>query len=175
MADFAPAERRVLGRMLERDLNCPVTTSAGRLFDAVSALLGLRQRVAYEAQAAMMLEYAVDELEYNAYPVLLVPGVSPSGGDRGRAKGRFILDWGVMLEALLDDLRRGEDTATMAAKFHNALVDGIIAVACKCGAERVALSGGCFQNRILLERAYERMLRDAGKHCLYSPTYSWPT
>ena len=73
----------------------------------------------------------------------------------------LVLDWGELLEALLADLRRGVSVGVMMARFHNALVEGIVAVARVLGAERAALSGGCFQNRILLERAYRR-LTEAG-------------
>jgi len=73
----------------------------------------------------------------------------------------LVLDWGPLLEALLGDLRCGVPVGVMAARFHNALVEGIVTVARALGAERVALSGGCFQNRILLERAYRR-LTEAG-------------
>jgi len=65
------------------------------------------------------------------------------------------------LEALLADLRQGVSVRVMAARFHNALVEGTVAVARTLRIERAALSGGCFQNRILLERAYHR-LTEAG-------------
>jgi hydrogenase maturation protein HypF len=73
----------------------------------------------------------------------------------------LVLDWGPLLEALLADLRQGVSVGMMAARFHNALVEGIVAVARTLGVEQAALSGGCFQNRILLERAYRR-LTEAG-------------
>ncbi len=149
---FSSGERRLLRRMLERGVNSPLTSSAGRLFDAVAALVGLRQKVRFEAQAAMMLEYAVDETVTAAYPLPILnaqrsmPNAQP-----------LMLDWGPLLEALLADLRQGVPVGVMAARFHNALVEGIVAVALAVGAKRAALSGGCFQNRILLERAYRRL------------------
>jgi hydrogenase maturation protein HypF len=149
VAAFSSGERRLLQQMLERGVNSPVTSSAGRLFDAVAALVGLRQKARFEAQAAMMLEYAVDETVTGAYP-LPIHDSQP-----------LVLDWGALLEALLADLRRGAAVGVMAARFHNALVEGIVAVARTLGVERAALSGGCFQNRILLERAYHR-LTEAG-------------
>jgi len=146
---FSSGERRLLRQMLERGLNSPVTSSAGRLFDAVAALVGLRQKARFEAQAAMMLEYAVDETVAEAYPLPILNSQP------------LVLDWGPLLEALLADLRQGASVGVMAARFHNALVEGIVAVAQTLGVERAALSGGCFQNRILLERAYHR-LTEAG-------------
>jgi hydrogenase maturation protein HypF len=140
-----------LRQMLERGVNSPVTSSAGRLFDAVAALVGLRQEIRFEAQAAMMLEYAVDETVTDAYPFPMTQYPIPNTQS-------LVLDWGPLLEALLDDLRRGVPVGVMAAQFHNALVEGIVTVAQAVGAERAALSGGCFQNRILLERAYRRLM-----------------
>jgi hydrogenase maturation protein HypF len=145
VAAFSSRERRLLRQMLERGVNSPVTSSAGRLFDAVAALVGLRQKVRFEAQAAMMLEYAVDETVTGAYPFPILHSRP------------LVLDWGPLLEALLADSRQGVAVGVMAARFHNALVEGIVAVARAVGDERVALSGGCFQNRILLERAYRRL------------------
>jgi hydrogenase maturation protein HypF len=151
---FSRSERSLLRQMLERGVNSPVTSSAGRLFDAVAALVGLRQENRFEAQAAMMLEYAVDETVMDAYPL-------PISNTQYPNPQPLLLDWGPLLEALLADLRRGVSVGVMAARFHNALVEGIVAVARTLGAERAALSGGCFQNRILLERAHRR-LTDAG-------------
>jgi hydrogenase maturation protein HypF len=147
---FSAAERRLLQQMLERGVNSPVTSSAGRLFDAVAALVGLRQENRFEAQAAMMLEYAVDETVTDAYPL-------PISNIQYPTPQPLVLDWGPLLEALLTDLRRGVPVGVMVARFHNALVEGIVAVARAVGADRAALSGGCFQNRILLERAYRRL------------------
>jgi hydrogenase maturation protein HypF len=146
---FSSGERRLLRQMLERRVNSPVTSSAGRLFDAVAALVGLRQKARFEAQAAMMLEYAVDETVTEAYPLPILKSQP------------LVLDWGPLLEALLADLRQGVSVGVMAARFHNALVEGMVAVARTLGVERATLSGGCFQNRILLERAY-RCLTEAG-------------
>jgi hydrogenase maturation protein HypF len=156
VAAFSSGERRLLRQMLERGVNSPVTSSAGRLFDAVAALVGLRQKARFEAQAAMMLEYAVDETVTGAYPLSILNSQFSNPNSRP-----LVLDWGPLLEALLADLRRGAAVGVIAARFHNALVEGIVAVARTLGVERAALSGGCFQNRILLERAYHR-LTEAG-------------
>jgi len=156
VAAFTAGERRLLQQMLERGVNSPVTSSAGRLFDAVAALVGLRQKARFEAQAAMMLEYAVDETVTQAYPLSILDSQISNPNSRP-----LVLDWGPLLEALLADLRQGVSVGVMAARFHNALVEGIVAVARTLGADRAALSGGCFQNRFLLERAYRR-LTEAG-------------
>jgi hydrogenase maturation protein HypF len=156
VAAFSRSERGLLRQMLERGVNSPVTSSAGRLFDAVAALVGLRQENRFEAQAAMMLEYAVDETVTDAYPLSMTNDQIPNPKSQP-----LVLDWGPLLEALLDDLRRGAPVGVMAARFHNALVEGMVAVARTVRAKRAALSGGCFQNRILLERTYRR-LTEAG-------------
>jgi hydrogenase maturation protein HypF len=157
---FRPTERRLLGQMLDRGVNAPVTTSAGRLFDGVAALLGLHQRVSFEGQAAMALEWIADPTVAEAYPVdILATGVQPAASDETTPS--FVVDWRSLLTALLEDLRRGVAVERIAACFHNALVELIVQVAQLAGEPQVALSGGCFQNRWLTERAAQQ-LRQAG-------------
>jgi hydrogenase maturation protein HypF len=150
-ADLAPvgaytaAERRLFGQMLGRGVNAPLTTSAGRLFDGVAALVGLHQCVNFEGQAAMALEFAIDPAAEDAYPLELLAGDG------------LILDWRPLLEALLGDLRRSVPAGIMAARFHNALVEGAVSVAQRVGQARVVLSGGCFQNRYLTEHLARRL------------------
>jgi hydrogenase maturation protein HypF len=148
---FSRGEIAILRRMLAQAVNAPVTTSAGRLFDAVAAITDLRQGNSFEGQAAMELEFALaDTAAGDSYPVSLkVPGAA--------AGSLLILDWGPMMLALIDDLKQGSALSTVAARFHNALVEGITAVARRIALERVALSGGCFQNRYLTERAVRRL------------------
>ena len=150
---FSPGERRLLAQMLRRGVNSPMTTSAGRLFDGVAALLGLHQRVSFEGQAAIALEFAADTSIHEAYPLPLEP---PPGVEPG-SEAAFVLDWRPLVGAALDDLRRRVPAGIMAARFHNALVDAIVAAARQVGQSRVALSGGCFQNRWLTERAAARL------------------
>ena len=168
---FSVSERHLLSRMLARGVNAPVTTSAGRLFDGVAALIGLHREVSFEGQAAMALEFAADGREGGAYPIVLTtpaPALRACDGRRcGEDEGRrteeqvapSVLDWQPMVEAVLADLRAGVEQRIIAARFHNALVDAIIAVARSVGQPRVALTGGCFQNRLLTERAADRLER----------------
>ena len=127
---FSVSERHLLNRMLARGVNAPVTTSAGRLFDGVAALIGLHQEVSFEGQAAMALEFGADLREGGAYPIVLT-------NDEGRRAEEQItpsvLDWQPMVEAILADLRAGVEQRIIAARFHNALVDAIIAVARSVG------------------------------------------
>ncbi len=149
-------ERRLLGQMLAKGVNAPITTSAGRLFDGLAALLDLHQTVTYEGQAAMALEYVADPEVVEGYG-LKVAGSQPSTFNLQPAT----VDWLPLLEAVLADLARDVPVSTIAARCHNALVEAIVAVAQAVGESRVALSGGCFQNRLLTERAAQR-LRQAG-------------
>ncbi|MDD5305239.1 MAG: carbamoyltransferase HypF, partial [Elusimicrobia bacterium] len=142
VAAFAPAQRAVLGTMLVRGLSSPSTSSVGRLFDAVASLAGLRQTASFEGQAAMELEHAAENGRGEPYPFPLTGTV---------------VDWEPMLRALISDLRRGIPAAHVSARFHAGLVEAIVAVARRCGEPRVALSGGCFQNRVLLTRAIRRL------------------
>ena len=154
LAAFTPKEREVLRVMLRRGIHAPITSSAGRLFDAVAALIGLRQVAAFEAQAAMLLEDVAGRADGSGpYPVRL--------GRPGGADSPIVIDWGPMVRGLLEDRRRGVDAGIIAANVHETLVEYILAAAAAIGERRVALSGGCFQNRRLTERAVRR-LRDAG-------------
>ena len=151
LRSFSPPERATLNTMLTRGLNSPPTTSMGRLFDGVAALAGLCERVSFEGQAALALESALGGLETDAsYPLDLCSEASPA-----------LLDWEPLVEEVLADVARGAAGGLIAAKFHNALVEAIVAVARLVDIEQVVLTGGCFQNKYLTERAVIR-LRAAG-------------
>jgi hydrogenase maturation protein HypF len=131
--------------MLARDVNCPMTTSAGRLFDGVASLLGLAQRSSFEGQAAMALEFIADENETESYPFAL------------ESNSLLVLDWRPMIAALTADIAAGVAPARISARFHNGLIGAMVKVADRVGTPRVALSGGCFQNRRLVESAAARL------------------
>jgi hydrogenase maturation protein HypF len=154
VAAFTPRELRVLGRMMARGLNVPTTSSAGRLFDAVASLAGLRQRVRFEGQAAMELEWACTGTDTTErYPFACrVPEESP-----GRP---IVVDWEPLLVAVLADVRSGAALGWISARFHNALAEMIVEVARRVGEQRVVLTGGCFQNRRLTERAVARLAEE---------------
>jgi hydrogenase maturation protein HypF len=119
----------------------PRTSSAGRLFDGMASLLGLRQKNAFEGQAAMALEHCLDESETGAYPVRLT------------GKEPMTADWEPLLRAALADLDQGVPAGRISARFHNGLACLIVETAKAAGLERVALSGGVFQNAYLSEKA----------------------
>ncbi len=152
VAALAPTERQLLATMLDRGVNSPWTSSAGRLFDAVASILGLRQKSSFEGEAAMAVEFAA-ERAMNA--ATLVP---PSIAKQTRP---LVIDWQPTLAALVSATRSGVSAEDLAAAFHDALVDAIIAVARHVGIGRVLLTGGCFQNALLTERAVAK-LSDAG-------------
>lgn len=139
-------QRAVLLNQIERNVNAPVTSSVGRLFDAVSALAGVRQSVNYEAQAAIEFEALADTAEREAYEL-----------DISRQTG--IVDPLPLIRHMVADLRVGTTTPVIAARFHNGMARMVAEV---CGAIRddcrvneVALSGGVWQNISLLSRAVE--------------------
>lgn len=151
LAAMSDAERRIIRRMLVQGINSPRSSSVGRLFDAVAALLDLVQVSRYEGEAAMALEFALGEATaVDAYPLPL------------REHGATAeLDWAPLVHALLADSRRGAGLGHIAAAFHNALAAATVAAARRAGVHQVVLSGGCFQNRYLSERTIVA-LRAAG-------------
>jgi hydrogenase maturation protein HypF len=142
---FTDSELALLRQMLERGVQSPVTSSAGRLFDAVASLVGLRQRVRFEGQAAMELECA------------LQPGRNPAYCLGIKEGAPLIVDWEPMILRLLGDVTQGATIGAISALFHDALVEAIVQVAQRVGQEKVVLTGGCFQNRYLTERAVQRL------------------
>ena len=140
---FLEHELKLLHTMLQKNLNCPITSSAGRLFDAVASLVGLRQITRFEGQASMELEFAVHSFETDE--------------DYEFALSQETLDWEPMVRALISDVHESIPVGKIAAKFHNTLAEMIVAVARRVGEERVVLSGGCFQNKYLTERAIARL------------------
>jgi len=150
---FSGADLAILQQMLAKGINSPVTSSVGRLFDAVASLIGLRQRVTFEGQAAMELEYVVDQSTEESYLFKLEDGPP------------LIVNWEPLLKGILADVDRCESVAVISTKFHNALAEAIVGVACRVGVPQIALTGGCFQNRYLTERAVRRLRESGFKPC----------
>jgi hydrogenase maturation protein HypF len=144
--DFSVGDLAVIRQMLAKEQQAPITSSVGRLFDAVAALIGLRQQSTFESQAAMELEFAIHSCVCESYK-FEIKSTAPS-----------IIDCRPMLEEILDEVRKNVETGIIAAKFHNTLVEIIVAMARHVGQTRVVLSGGCFQNRYLTERSVQRLL-----------------
>jgi hydrogenase maturation protein HypF len=162
---FTPAELKVLHGMLVTSTCSPETSSAGRLFDAVASITGLRQHVGFEGQAAMDLEFAFepDDSE-DSYPLPISRQRSKGSNDDKdipSLKTMLVLDWGPMILRILEEMRRDVPVWIISARFHNALAEAIVSVARRVKEPRVVLTGGCFQNKYLLESAVLR-LRSAG-------------
>ena len=133
----------MLVQMIAKGVNTPRTSSLGRLFDGIAALVGLRSRVSFEGQAAMELEMIADRNVAGAYPF------EWSSGTRREISTR------PLIQGVVEDLRSGVSSAVISGKFHNALIR-LFTQLCReirtgTGLDRVALSGGSFQNALLLE------------------------
>jgi hydrogenase maturation protein HypF len=166
---FTRVELDALKSLLIRGVQAPITSSAGRLFDAVASLVDLVQVMQFEGQAGMMLEFALDGTAEEAlYPLQLVNrglrGTSMPSTDlasRGVGQGAAIMvDWEPMIWALVDDVRHQVPVGIISAKFHRTLAEAIAVVAGHVGGDQVVLTGGCFQNRYLTEQAIHRLERD---------------
>lgn len=161
---FSKEELSVLHRVLTNKLNCPMTSSFGRLFDAVSAITGIRQVCSFEGQAAMDLEFLVgDKLSQEKYSFRCTPANNYSTSACETSDNLYnlrletILDWSPLLEALLMDIETGVDSAAISTKFHNALADAILTIANRGKENRIVLSGGCFQNKVLTELSIQKL------------------
>jgi hydrogenase maturation protein HypF len=149
---------RVLAQMIAQQINCPPTSSLGRLFDAVASLIGLRSTVLYEGQAAIELEMLARQQEgciykepSDFYPFTL----------RMKDQSPTILDVAPMFRAIVHDIQQGVSTSHIAHRFHYSISESL-ATACfsareQTGIHVVALSGGVFQNQLLLEQLVQRL------------------
>ena len=136
-------EIHMLTSMIDQSLNTPLISSSGRLFDAMAAILGINYRATYQAEAPMKLEAIADPREKGTYPFEIREGV---------------VCFYPMFEQVIGDLEKGTDAGIISGRFHNSLVRLIRELALQIRAEkdinRVVLSGGSFQNRILTRKIY---------------------
>ncbi|MFW6414004.1 MAG: carbamoyltransferase HypF [Verrucomicrobiota bacterium] len=152
-------EREVLRQMLIRDVNVPVTSSAGRIFDGVAALLGLCREgeVSYEAQAAIRLESIADRDVANVYRHFITTGLE--------------IDFSPMLEDIIIDLRCGVSISRIAGIFHNTVANAVIDMCCRIreteNLNYVALSGGVFQNAVLVDKVNSGLVQRGFKTFLH--------
>ncbi|MCP4633881.1 MAG: carbamoyltransferase HypF [candidate division Zixibacteria bacterium] len=140
-------DKKNLIKMIEQNINSPLTSSMGRLFDAVASILGLCHTVSFEGQAAMRLEYAIRDIETD----------DSYGIDIRKVDNIFIINWERMVIGIIEDSRSSVDAGLISAKFHNTLADIILSVAQIMNEKLVVLSGGCFQNRYLTECAINKL------------------
>jgi len=147
LQSISRSHRQFIGQMMIQGLNCPKTSSCGRLFDAVSALLGLCLYNDYEGQAAMLLErqaVLTDDEPQPPYPVILT-----------KEADVLVIESSPLAALICSDLAAGVPGAVVAQRFHQWLVSALVAVCAELheqtGIDSVVLSGGCMQNKLLLE------------------------
>ncbi len=153
--DTDPKNLEFICRMMEKQVNSPLTSSAGRLFDAVSSLMGIRHAVTHEGQAAMELEaVASGAKETISYEYALEP-----------AGNGIEINLLSCIRQIVQDLVQGRPKADISAGFHETLVQAFTAAACRIsrdtGLDRVVLSGGVFNNTLILTRT-QRLLEENG-------------
>jgi hydrogenase maturation protein HypF len=155
LARWSAKEQKIILQMLARRINSPVTSSCGRLFDAVSALCGIRNSVNYEGQAAIELEQALEPDD----------GLYEGRVTTSEGSGMLVIDPFPMIEAVVEDVLRDCPAGKISARFHNGIVSllakaGRLAAE-KAGLKQIVFSGGVFQNAYLSERL-ERELSGMG-------------
>ncbi|RJP66231.1 MAG: carbamoyltransferase HypF [Ignavibacteriales bacterium] len=138
--DEKSSEITTLINMIDKNINCYSTSSPGRIFDGVSLMLGLAGKSSFEGQAAMALEFAVDENESGSYSIEFL------------LEDKIIIDWRPMIIEIVEDINKNIAASGIAAKFHNTLAEIIFKVAEQVGEKNLILSGGCFQNKYLMDR-----------------------
>lgn len=155
MSNFSTSELATLQTMLQHQFNTPITSSCGRLFDAVSSILGLQAEISFEGEAAIALEYTALEYTINnqetdtSYKFDIIDPSNP--------QQPLIVDWSTMVKQILAEIETGLPISLLSAKFHNTLAEIIVAIAIRSGETKVVLTGGCFQNKYLLERTINRL------------------
>lgn len=142
---FSEKELKLIVHMINHRINSPECVSAGRLFDAVSSLLGICDYSNFEGQAAMKLEFAVDSSTDEFYNF--------NFSEEEIVK----IDWSKILASIINEIQIGISINQIATKFHNTLTEIIVKFSKYIGLKKILLTGGCFQNVYLLERTIKRL------------------
>ena len=141
----------ILDKIIEMKINSPLSSGLGRLFDGVAALIGMGRAVSFEGQAAMALEAQASGSSGSPYPFDLLR----------QSDKPYILDMNPAIRNMVTDLTAGKSKAHIASSFHQTLCNAFVDMACEMreatGCKRVVLSGGCFQNKILLEGSLAKL------------------
>jgi hydrogenase maturation protein HypF len=157
LSRLALGEECTLLTMIDRKVNCPLTSSMGRLFDTVAALAGIADDARYEGEAAILLEAAADSTAEGCYRFDLV--------ESSDAECPLVIDAGALLAAVLSDVDAQIPSGVISTRFHRAVVTCVVevskAVSVRTGTRNVALAGGVFMNRLILGGAV-RGLRESG-------------
>lgn len=149
---FSEKEQTVIKTMMQKQINSPKTSSAGRLFDVVASLIGLRQINRFEGQAAMELEFQLSDTANEDYYEFHVKNQKNVGNS-----SKYLVDWKILIQQLLEDKTNNIPVNLISQKFHNTLTEIIIEIAKKVNESKIVLSGGCFQNRYLTEHTVNRL------------------
>ncbi len=161
---FDSGSLTLLKKMVKSGLNSPLTTSAGRLFDAVASISGIRHIVNFEGQGAMELEFAsagADTEEHYGFEI--VGDRRQEMRDRKYFEPKLVIDWEKIIRGVLADLSDSIPVGVASAKFHNTLAEIIVDAAKHVDEEKVVLTGGCFQNKFLTERTVRRLTKEGFK------------
>ena len=153
MKAFTEIELRTIMRAIRQKLNSPLTSSAGRLFDAVSSIMGIQQVNDFEGQAAMKIEFLAENNDTD----------ENYSFDLTKTESAVIIDWEPMILQIISDLVNKVSKADISSRFHNTLVEIIIRTVQLYKQDKIVLTGGCFQNKYLLEKAVNK-LQNAGFH-----------
>ncbi|MFH0839799.1 MAG: hypothetical protein V1883_02140 [Candidatus Omnitrophota bacterium] len=144
-------KREIFKNMIDKKINSPLTSSAGRLFDAVASLIGVRDRISFEGEAAIALETIARGSDCSTF----------YGFTLKKKSGVISIEFGSMVREIISELTKREPLAAIARKFHNTLAEAVkrvcMALRREYGLNRVVLSGGVFQNNILLSGSLERL------------------
>jgi hydrogenase maturation protein HypF len=140
-------------QMLRKNINSPVTSSMGRLFDGIASILNIRQQANYEAQGAMELEF----IALPPAPLHMQRNEACYNFNIDEQDGIFIINWHNMLKEIVHDLGVKTSVNLISAKFHNTLTEMILKIAQKTKFDKIILSGGCFQNKFLIEKAITKL------------------
>ncbi len=143
--------------LLKKNVNCPITTSMGRLFDAISSILGLRHFSTFEGEAAMALEFVAQELTYTSQYQLRTIPISL----RETQKKSLVIDWRPFVREIVLAYLDGKPLAQISKEFHHYLVNTILQITKKLPYSNVVLAGGVFQNTSLTSLA-KRQLQASG-------------
>lgn len=153
LGSFSGEELKVLKEMLKKDLKSPLTSSVGRIFDGVSAILGICQISNFEGQGAMELEYSISDSKTDeTYPFNI-----KNNTDKKEMDTDFIIDWVPAVRTIVEDVKSKIKVCEIARKFHNTLSKIIVDIALLRDEKKVLLTGGCFQNKYLLEKTIEML------------------
>lgn len=151
---------KAVSQALSLGLNCFLSSSIGRLFDAVAALCGIRNTITYDGQAAVELENAIEEETEESYRWSI-----------DEKEGVFKLQYKDIVEGILVDLQNNERVSKISAKFHNSLVEASCDLVCRLrereGINKVVLSGGVFENQYLIKNMY-KILQNKGFHVFFN-------